>query len=273
MIRQYYVEQVTRLSRWELESVFQIVEPPACLIGGWAVYFHVNNGFQREHGRGYIGSRDIDLGVHVDPRWTPTELPDKPVGKLLVRLEDELGYTRSRFGFLQYFHRESGDRLSEREANDYPMHEVFEVFVDVVPDTVELDAFEKAFGFRPPAEPLLTLAFERAAAEPLSSYVSWDVSNLILIAKPALVAAMKIRSIPHRDKSYKRVKDIADLHALLWYIRDYNEMRDDVFNYVSRADLQQLKKSVDTQLFEATANLLQIDSKIIRGSINRLTLS
>lgn len=65
MVRQYYVPRITELSEQELQTVFNTVEPPAALLGGWAVHLHVNDSFQREYGREYIGSRDIDLGIHA----------------------------------------------------------------------------------------------------------------------------------------------------------------------------------------------------------------
>ena len=52
MVRQYYVDQITDFSERELESVAKAVEPPFCLLGGWAVYCHANTGFEEEHGRG-----------------------------------------------------------------------------------------------------------------------------------------------------------------------------------------------------------------------------
>ncbi|MCL9817802.1 hypothetical protein [Natronocalculus amylovorans] len=45
---------------------------------------HADQGFQHEHGRGYIGSRDIDLGIHVEPDWTAEEYHDTGVGKTLI---------------------------------------------------------------------------------------------------------------------------------------------------------------------------------------------
>ena len=63
MVRQYYVPQVTELSEQELQAVFEAAQPPVCLLGGWAVHLHVTPGFRAEHGREYIGSRDIDIGA------------------------------------------------------------------------------------------------------------------------------------------------------------------------------------------------------------------
>lgn len=111
MVRQYYVDQVTALSERELRSVVAAAEPPVCLLGGWAVHLHVNPQFENAHGRQYIGSRDIDLGVHVDPDWGHKEFPETPVGESIEAIQ-ELGYTKSRFGFVQSFHRDSGKRIS-----------------------------------------------------------------------------------------------------------------------------------------------------------------
>lgn len=269
MVRQYYVDQVTELSEQELQSVFDVAEPPICLLGGWAVHLHVNPQFENEHGRQYIGSRDIDLGIHVNPDWTSGEFPDTSVGKTISKIQ-ELGYTKSRFGFVQNFHRDNGDRISEDEASQYDMHEIFQVYIDIIPDTTELEPFREAFGFKPPAEPLLKPVFEEDEREPLSDYVSWEITGEAWIVPPELLAAMKTRSLPDRDKSHKRVKDVADLHALLWYTKDYSQMKSDLLQRASDEDIKRLEKAVSTELFENAAQLLQINPELIENSITRL---
>jgi len=269
MVQQYYVDQITDFSERELESVAEAVEPPFCLLGGWAVYCHVNTGFEEEHGRGYIGSRDIDLGLHIDPDWDAEELAESSIAQSLEQIR-ELGYTDSRFGFVQNFDRETGERISEEEASELSLHEVFQVYIDLISDTTELDAFEEAFGFRPPAEPLLKPVFEDDKFESLNEHVSWSSPDSAIVVKPELLAAMKIRALPDRDKSHKRVKDIADLHALLWYVKDYNEIKADVLEHVSESDIEQLDAATDQQLYENAAGLLQIEPALIQASINRL---
>jgi len=269
MVRQYYVLQVTELSEQELQTVFQVAEPLVCLLGGWAVHLHVNTGFKQEHGRQYIGSRDIDIGVHVEPGWNQEELADSPVGESINEIQ-ELGYTKSRFGFVQNFLRDTQERISEDEAGNYGMHEVFQVYVDIIPDTTELNGFRDVFGFKPPAETLLEPVFKEDQGKPLSDYVSWKVSDEKLIVPPELLAAMKIRSLPDRDKSHKRVKDVADLHALLWYVKDYSEIQAEVLNYVSESDIESLEDAVGETVFEDAAQLLQIDQQLITESIQQL---
>jgi len=84
------------------------------------------------------------------------------------------------------------------------------------------------------------------------------------------LAAMKIRSLQDRDKSHKQVKDVADLHALLWYVKDYAEMKTGIKEYVSEQDLSRLDEALSQQVFENAGQLLQISSQIIAESIRRL---
>ncbi|WP_254840973.1 nucleotidyl transferase AbiEii/AbiGii toxin family protein [Natronomonas marina] len=150
------------------------------------------------------------------------------------------------------------------------MHEVFQVYVDVIPDTTELDGFRNVFGFKPPAEPLLAPVFEADKGSPLAEYVSWSPSAEKRIVSPELLAAMKIRSLPDRDTRHKRVKDLADLHGLLWYVTDYTDVKTGALEYVSDSDVAQFVDAVDDSIFEDAATLLQIESQLISDSINRL---
>ncbi|PTD94116.1 hypothetical protein C9439_04250 [archaeon SCG-AAA382B04] len=133
MVRQYYTENIVKMSRRDLKEVLKECEPPLCLVGGWAVHLHVNNGFKEEEGHEYIGSRDIDLGIHVNPDWGPDELKDEATGKTIQKLED-MGYIRTWFGFKKQFHRETGKPLTSEEAGNRPMHEIFDMFIDFLPD-------------------------------------------------------------------------------------------------------------------------------------------
>ena len=245
-------------------------EPPVCLLGGWAVHLQVTEGFRETYGRDYTGSRDIDLGIHVDEDWTVDDITDSPVGETLERVEEELGYSRGRFGFYQQFHRETGERLDDDQARDLASHNVFRVDIDVIPDTTGLDAFESAFGFRPPAEPLLEPVFSDQTGEPLIEHVDWSVSNDTGIAPPAALAAMKVRAFPDRDKSHKRLKDLADLHSLLWYVADYDDVKAAALEELTDEDLDAFEAAIDSDLYERTARLIDIDGIVLRQSIERL---
>lgn len=268
--RSQYAESVTTLSEGELREVLRVAVPPVCLLGGWAVHIHVTEGFRDVHGRSYIGSRDIDVGLHVDPQWSTDDIRASPVAETLERIESKLGYSRGRFGFYQQFHRDSGERLDDEAARELAAHDIFRVDIDVIPDTTALDAFKDAFGFRPPAEPLLEAVFEDDAGDHLGEYVDWEVPRGVQIASPAALAAMKVRVFPNRDKSHKRLKDIADLHALLWYVSDYNDVKDEVLSRVSDNDLREFESAGDSELYERTARLIDVDESLLGQSIQRL---
>lgn len=61
-------------AREALEALVGALPGGAVLLGGWAVYHLVDGSYQREHGVPYLGSRDIDVGFHVDPSWTDDRL-------------------------------------------------------------------------------------------------------------------------------------------------------------------------------------------------------
>lgn len=81
---------------------------------------------------------------------------------------------------------------------------------------------------------------------------------------------MKIRAFPERDKSHKRLKDLADLHALLWYVDKYGEMRSAVRDRVSDDDVETFRAAVSEGPYEQTASLIGVDSTIVQQSIEQL---
>lgn len=270
MVSEYYNRNITDYSKRELKNVISAGNPPICLVGGWAVYFHVNVDFKKNQNREYIGSRDIDLGVHIDTNWNENEIRNSSVGRTLNSIENELGYEKSRFGFVKHFDRKTGESITEEQSKDMPLHEIFSVFVDIIPDNEKLDTFKDAFGFKPPSEPLLRQAFENDKAEPLDPYVEWDNSAPSKICDIDLLAAMKIRSLPQRDKEHKRIKDVCDLHALLWYPREFGEMIKKVKKIVGEEDLKKLEDKIDEEVIKDASNLIGVDKETLGGSIERL---
>ena len=79
------------------------------------MHFHVNSAFRESRGQDYIGSRDIDLGIHVDSGRSPEELERGSVGGTMRGIEG-LGFVSHRFGFKKSVDRDSGETLTEDEA-------------------------------------------------------------------------------------------------------------------------------------------------------------
>lgn len=270
--RSHYTDDVTAFSENELERLLGLVAPPVCLLGGWAVHLHVTQAFEAEYGRPYIGSRDIVIGIVVNPDWTAAEIEHQPVAKTMERIELKMGYERGRFGFYQQFQPLSGKPLSEDEAAVHPQHEIFRVDIDVIPSTDSLDPFQEVFGFRPPAEPLLQPVFEDDHAENLDEYVDWDVPSGVAIVPRPILAAMKIRSYPDREKGHKRIKDLADLHALLWYGSDYQELNSGILEYLDSFDIERFRESMSEEEFQRASALVGVDAELFSNSIRRVVL-
>ena len=87
-----YPEFETRTSYKYLQKVISALEEPICIIGGWAVFFHVNKSFQKAQGRPYLGSRDIDLGFHLDNNATIEQMKNSSLAKSIDILEKELRF-------------------------------------------------------------------------------------------------------------------------------------------------------------------------------------
>ncbi len=60
-----YKEFETKTSYNYLREIIMNLNEPICILGGWAVFFHVNKKFEKAQGRHYLGSRDIDLGFNI----------------------------------------------------------------------------------------------------------------------------------------------------------------------------------------------------------------
>jgi hypothetical protein len=81
----YRSREVTISENW-LKEVFSL-DYEMCLIGGWAVYETVNRSYMEDMGRPYIGSRDIDVGFHIDPSWNLEQVKESDYLKFLRHLE------------------------------------------------------------------------------------------------------------------------------------------------------------------------------------------
>ncbi len=82
-----YAKYETDTSFDYLEKIIKILEEPICILGGWGVYLTVNEKFKEDMGLNYLGSRDIDLGFHINPSLNEKELSRSTIKKALDNLE------------------------------------------------------------------------------------------------------------------------------------------------------------------------------------------
>ncbi len=208
-----YDDFETKTSYKYLQTVVQALQEPVCLLGGWAVYFLVNTRFREEQGKDYLGSRDIDLGFHIGENWDEQQLKTSAFAQALTVLEHELGFKSVMFRLVKEIHTETGKEL---QPDNYVFpHQRFAMSVDPIVDFVPQN-FYTLFRLHPIQVPLLKFAFE----SPFCKLEQEGLGKKLLLPRPELILAMKIWSMPERDKRDKKIKDLCDMFSLLWYTGD-----------------------------------------------------
>ena len=205
-----YLEFETKTSYKYLQEVIKALQEPICILGGWAVFFHVNRNFQKAQKRPYLGSRDVDLGFHLDKNSTIEEMKNSSLAKSLDILENKLKFKSISFRLLKEIHTETEEEIAEGQI--IPSHFIFPMYIDPLVDFIPKD-FKKVFKFNPADEPLLRFAFNDSKyREELKEF-----NKKLWLPKIELLLATKINALSFRDKEHKKIKDICDIFALLWY--------------------------------------------------------
>jgi hypothetical protein len=205
-----YEPYEVEISQEYLKRIISEVKETACLLGGWAVYLTVGENFRREHGRDYMGSRDIDLGFHIEKGWSKDELENSSLA-IAVKTLSAMNFEPIGFRLVKHFHIDSKRELHGEEEQRTPSHEIFNLYVDPVVDHIPPEARD-IFGFVPIDEPILEHSFIGLRYRTIAFY-----GKDVLLPLPHVLLATKLKSVRQRDKEYKRIKDIADIYALSWY--------------------------------------------------------
>jgi hypothetical protein len=205
-----YQPYETEISESYLSKVFGKVGGQICLLGGWAVYLNVNKNFSSANGKNYVGSKDIDLGFHVDKTWSDSMFKESEFARAAKALE-EFGFEPLGFRYVQYFHTETRKQLEGKEVKMTPMHMMFALYIDLIVDNIHPRA-KNILGFDPIDEPMLSLVFKEKKFKATNVYGA-DA----MLPHPEVLLATKLNSVVNRDREHKRIKDIADIYALLWY--------------------------------------------------------
>jgi hypothetical protein len=153
-----YEDYETDISFTYLEKIVAILEGPVCIIGGWAVYFTVNEQFKKEHGRNYLGSKDIALGFYIDNNLDKAELKNTEFGRSIALLEG-FGFQPLGFRFYKDIAIDTREDLTPEPSRDTPIHNIFKIYVDPIVSDIH-PAFKEIFGFIPIDEPLISHIFQ-----------------------------------------------------------------------------------------------------------------
>jgi hypothetical protein len=125
------------------------------------VYQIVNAAFNDRHGRNYLGSRDIDLGFHLEADADEPQINASDFATALQTLESQ-EFELVSYRLLKHYDIETRKSLSLKEAKSKQSHEMFELYVDLIVDNIPKRVRE-AVGFTPIDEPLLSFVFEKGA--------------------------------------------------------------------------------------------------------------
>ena len=80
---------------------------------------------------------------------------------------------------------------------------------------------------------------------------------------------MKINSLPNRDREHKRLKDICDIFALLWY-SNVDPQKINLLKYVSNKNIKKCLKTITQDEFDKAALQVGHSSEEIKQVLNLL---
>lgn len=238
---------------------------PPCILGGWAVYKIVNESFRGNTGRDYLGSRDIDLGFHLDANASIADLEKSDFAAAVNALESN-GFESVGFRLVKHFDIDSRQELTPQQAKQKPSYDLFEVYVDPIVDTIPSNA-QAAFGFVPIDEPVLSFVFQSAGGQATQIF-----GKTVVLPLPYLMLATKFRSMPNRDKEHKMIKDLADIYALAWHSpAKLDDMKRQMEAIVSREERKQVLVNIKPRHVGLVSQATGIDSNEIRQVLTELT--
>lgn len=246
-----YEKFETEISYEHIGKLKKELRKPLVILGGWAIYFLVNEEFKKSEGRNYLGSKDLDLGYHLDKNISKEDLLKSNFVNDIKKLKN-LGFNAVGFRMIMYYDTETKKALSLEESKKVSMHNLVEVYIDTIVDNISKD-IKKSLGFTPIDEPYLNEVFNK------------EYENLekdVRIPTPEIMLCMKLNSVLSRDKQHKQVKDICDIFALLFYT-DIDLYK--VYDIYGKEKVRKVIKSLKTK---ESATLLNIPEGTIKNIFN-----
>ena len=251
-----YKDIETETSYNYLKIVISSLKEPICILGGWAVFFTVNESYKRQMARVYIGSRDIDIGFNSIASFN----------RAASILEKKLNFKFVSFRYYKNIHADTGKDLSDEEVNSMPQHMYFQIYVDPIMHYAD-SRLKSALGFMPIDEPLLKYAFE---GKKYGKYAK-EFGRKLLLPAPEILLAAKICSATLRDKEHKRHKDICDITALCLFA---GMPIDDIIkagkSFVSKDKLKKFSGMDFADDAKNCGNALGLESSIVKSVIGRV---
>lgn len=261
-----YIEFETKTSYNYLKKVISSLKEPVCILGGWAVFLHVNKNFQKEQGRPYLGSRDIDLGFHFDKNSSIKQMKNSSLAKSVSLLKKRLKFKPVSFRLLKEIHTETEEEIKEGEI--IPAHFIFPMYIDLMVDNIP-EKFKDVFHFQPADEPLLKFAFEN----PKYRKELKQFKKKLWLPEAEVLLATKINALKLRDKEHKKIKDICDMFALIWYSKeDPKNITGKVNNFISKKKISNVLSEITKEDYEKASEQLSHNTNEVRRIIELLKI-
>jgi len=262
-----YEPNKIKTSEKQLEKIFKQLPSPICILGGWATYHIVNKNFEKTNGKKYIGSLDIDIGFHIDKEWTEEQLR-KSEFATAIRTIEKMGFRSVSFRLIKDFDLDTGKELTLEESTSLPLYQIFQLYIDPIVDCIHPRIKDLA-GFMPIDEPLLSLVFQDKMYTKTTLF-----EKTVLLPQPHVLLAMKLNSAPKRDKENKRIKDIADIYALLWYSDIAGQqLKNQLFSIYSEEQARKTIQGFTKEDIEKASNAIGISAQEISRILAELKRS
>jgi len=258
-----YQNYETEISQNNLTNVFSKIKEPICLLGGWAVYLTVNKNFEKSQGRSYIGSKDIDIGFHLEKQWSNSALSESVFFKSIKALKDDK-FIPVGFRFVKHYHTETKAELSEGEMKKIPLHLIFEHYVDPIVDIIHPNS-KSILGFVPIDEPLLSEVFSK------KKNLINEFGVKIILPSTDVLLATKLNSVCNRDKEHKKIKDISDIYALIWYSDSKPQIiKTNVRKILNKKKIAAVISSFSDEDYDKVSKVLEINKNEITKVIKSI---
>jgi hypothetical protein len=194
-----------------LDVLAKELPKPLILLGGWAVYFSVNERYQTQHGEPYLGSRDVDLGFHVPENASELDIITGNFQPSLLILK-RLGYRKEGSSRLcKIINKETGEMVLKNMKTAASEEDYFYLFIDPLVDNSH-PLLEELCDITPLVEPALKDALRDEKFQTIERS-----GREIKIPDPEILLEMKLSSLVKRTKTDKKVKDVCDIYALIWH--------------------------------------------------------
>jgi|GEM_PF-2460728 len=185
------LEEYDHLKKFSFREMFQIISLlnfKPLIIGGWAVHFHVDKEYMSIKGREYIGSKDIDIGIHEVKHYLN-----------LKKVLKKLGFKPISFRYYKVLDYDTGLPTSE----DRPLYDLFYLYVDIIFSSKNRfkNIREEHFIIE---EPLIREIYAE------KKYVSM---NKYCIPYPEYLFIMKLKAVKYRSGE-RYIKDLLDMIML-----------------------------------------------------------